>query len=109
MIQRVEAGRELAAGALAQLGKSLPELVEQGVTTISVDTSKVVEFDSQTLQAILEFDALARSRGLEVAIDRPSMLLEQALFITGLSARLDVRAAEGSAPGAGHPSGGRAR
>lgn len=100
MIQRVEAGRELAAGALAQLGKTLPELIAQGVTSIRVDTSKVVEFDSQTLQAILEFDALARSRGLEVLLDRPSTLLEQALLITGLAERLDVRNAADARVGA---------
>ena len=99
MIQRVEAGRELAAGALEQLGKSLPELVNQGVTCISVDTSKVVEFDSLTLQAVLEFDALARSRGLEVVIDKPSVVLEQALVITGLAERLDVRDPGGASVG----------
>jgi anti-anti-sigma regulatory factor len=108
MIQRVEAGRELAAGALAQLGKSLPELVNQGVTTISMDTSKVVEFDSQTLQAILEFDALARSRGLEVLVDRPSVVLEQALIITGLADRLDVRNAAGASVSGTSAAGGRA-
>ncbi len=122
MIQRVEAGRELSQTALAQLGKSLPELIEQGVTSFVVDTSKVLEFDSATLEAILEFDALVRSRGLDVQFDRPSPVLYQALFITGLADRLDVRvdgmgspstgsASNGSAPkaaaDAGKPSGGK--
>jgi anti-anti-sigma regulatory factor len=91
MIQRVEAGRELNQAALVQLGKSLSELMEQGVTSFTVDTSNVMDFDSLTLEALLEFEALAKSRGLKVLIDRPSPVLYQALFITGIAERLEVR------------------
>jgi ABC-type transporter Mla MlaB component len=91
MIQRVEAGRELSQAALVQLGKSLPDLMDQGVTSFHVDTSNVMEFDSLTLEALLEFEALAKSRGLKVLIDRPSPVLYQALYITGIAERLEVR------------------
>ncbi len=91
MIQRVEAGRELNQTALTQLGKSLTELMDQGVTSFHVDTSKVIDFDSLTLEALLEFEALAKSRGMEVLIDRPSLVFYQALFITGIAERLNVR------------------
>ncbi|GJM22550.1 MAG: hypothetical protein DHS20C15_24650 [Planctomycetota bacterium] len=93
MIQRVEAGRELGAASLSDLGKALPELIAQGVTQISLDTSRVVEFDSNTLEAMLEFDALAGSRGLNVAVIQPSEVLAMALEVTGLSARLKVEGA----------------
>jgi len=91
MIQRVEAGRELGKAALVDLSEALPDLISQGVTTIYLDTSRVVEFDSNTLEAILEFDALARSRGLEVAVVRPSEALTTALFVTGIWGRVDIR------------------
>jgi hypothetical protein len=90
MIQRVEAGRELGAQHLAELGKSLPDLMAQGVTTIYLDTSRVVEFDSQTLEAILEFDALANSRSLAVWVISPSETLALALDVTGLWDRLRI-------------------
>ena len=99
MIQRVEAGRELNQAALVQLGKSLPELMKQGVTSFHVDTSKVMEFDSLALEALLEFEALAQSRGLKVLIDCPSPVFYQALFITGIAGRLEVRV-EGMGTGA---------
>ncbi len=91
MIQRVEAGRELTQAALNDLGRALPELISAGVTQIYLDTSRVVEFDSHTLEGILEFDAFARSRGLHVAVVRPSELLAVGLDISGLWERLDVR------------------
>jgi len=91
MIQRVEAGRELSQSALVQLSESLPDLIGQGITSFCVDTSSVIEFDSLTLEALLEFDALAKSRGLKVLIDQPSAALSQALQITGLVDHLDVR------------------
>lgn len=91
MIQRVEAGRELTQASLNDLGRALPELITAGVTQIYLDTTRVVEFDSHTLEGILEFEAFARSRGLHVAVVRPSELLASALDITGLWDRLDVR------------------
>ena len=90
MIQRVEAGRELAAASLSDLGKALPELIAQGVTQIHLDTSRVVEFDSSTLEALLEFDALSGSRGLKVSVLQPSEVLAMALEVTGLADRLEV-------------------
>ena len=50
----------------------------------------MIEFDSLTLEALLEFDALAKSRGLKVLIDRPSAVFSQALRITGLAEHLDL-------------------
>lgn len=91
MIQRVEAGRELAKTALVDLSEALPELITQGVTTIYLDASRVVEFDSNTLEAILEFEALARSRGLTVAVVRPSELLTTALYVTGIWDRIEIK------------------
>jgi anti-anti-sigma regulatory factor len=90
MIQKVEAGRDLGPQALTDLGKALPELFSQGVTVLSMDASKVTEFDSQSLEALLEFDALVRSRGLEFQLSAPSEVLALALSVTGLSERLDV-------------------
>ena len=46
MIQKVEAGRELSHGAIADLGATLPEQVVRGVTRIHLNTSRVVDFDS---------------------------------------------------------------
>ena len=107
MIQRVEAGRELSQAALVQLGKSLPDLMDQGVTSFHVDTSNVMDFDSLTLEALLEFEALAKSRGLEVLIDRPSPVLYQALFITGIAQRMEVRV-DGMGAGAASYADGKA-
>lgn len=96
MIQRVEAGRELGQGALGDLGKALPDLIKQGVTEIYLDTTRVVEFDSGTLEAALEFEALAKSRGLTVSIVTPSSLLAIALAITGIMDRISVVDATGA-------------
>lgn len=52
----------------------------------------MVEFDSAALEALLEFDALARSRGLEVEVSGAPELLVQALLVTGLSTRLTLAA-----------------
>ena len=92
MIQRVEAGRELGAASLSDLGKALPDLITQGVTQVHLDTSRVVEFDSSTLEALLEFDALAGSRGLKVSLLKPSEVLAMALEVTGLTGRLAIEA-----------------
>lgn len=93
MIQRVEAGRELTQAALNDLGRALPELITAGVTRIYLDASRVVEFDSHTLEGVLEFEAFARSRGLHVAVVNPSETLALALDITGLWDRVEVREA----------------
>lgn len=79
---------------LTDLGKALPDLSLQDVTVLSLDVSKVAEFDSQSLEALLEFDALVRSRGLDFELSRPSEVLALALKVTGLSERLDVLEAE---------------
>jgi len=91
MIQRVEAGRELTQTSLGDLGGALPELIAKGVTEIALDTSRVLEFDSRTLEGVLEFDALARSRGLTMSVLAPSEVFGLALHVTGLWDRLDVR------------------
>ena len=91
MIQRVEAGRELTQASLTDLGRALPELISAGVTKVFLDASRVVEFDSHTLEGVLEFEAFARSRGLHVAVVNPSEPLALALDITGIWDRLDVR------------------
>ena len=97
MIQRVEAGRDLTAASLSDLGKALPELIGQGVTQIHLDASRVVEFDSATLEGLLEFEALAGSRGLSVAVEDVSEVLGAALEATGISDRLEVRPGGGGA------------
>lgn len=94
MIQKVEAGRDLTAASLSELGKALPELITQGVTQVHLDASRVVEFDSATLEGLLEFDALAGSRGLSVALTDVSEVLHAALEATGLDERISVH--EGS-------------
>lgn len=92
MIQRVEAGRDLGPQALADLGKAMPELIGQGVKVLMMDVSRVTEFDSQTLEALLELDALLRSRGLGFQISGPSEVFGLALAVTGLAGRLEVLA-----------------
>lgn len=94
MIQRVEAGRELTQSALGDLGGALPDLISKGVTVIALDISRVTEFDSQTLEGLLEFDALARSRGLTVQILVPSEAMAWALHVTGLWDRLEIEQVE---------------
>lgn len=94
MIQRVEAGRDLTSASLAELGRALPDLVERGVTVVRLEVSRVVEFDSAALEGLLEFDALARSRSLAVELLSPGETLATALEITGLAARLTLRAEE---------------
>jgi len=114
MIQRVEAGRDLGPQALANLGQALPGLMQKGVRVLSLDASHVVEFDSRSLEALLEFDALVRSRGLGFEVVEPSELLHAALTVTGLAARMEIRMAEpapadtGAATGAppAHAAGG---
>ncbi len=90
MIQRVEAGRDLGPQALADLGKAMPELIGQGVKVLLMDVSRVTEFDSQTLEALLELDALLRSRGLGFQISGPSEVFGLALAVTGLAERLEI-------------------
>jgi len=88
----------LVAQSLSDLGKALPDLIAQGVTQIHLDTSRVVEFDSSTLEALLEFDALAGSRGLSVTVQQPSEVMALALEVTGLDGRLTVEGAPRSEP-----------
>ena len=94
MIQRVEAGRELSHGAIADLGATLSDQVARGVTAIQLNTSRVVDFDSQALESLVEFDELAKSRGLAFVVSDPSDLLALALSITGLKDRLDIKRGE---------------
>ena len=94
MIQRVEAGRELSHGAIADLGATLSDQVARGVTAIQLNTSRVVDFDSQALESLVEFDELAKSRGLAFVVADPSDLLTVALTITGLIGRLAVKRGE---------------
>lgn len=96
MIQRVEAGRELSHGAIADLGATLSDQIARGVTAIQLNTSRVVDFDSQALESLLEFDDLARSRGLSFVVCDPSDLFSVALSITGLLSRLEVKRGEGA-------------
>lgn len=96
MIQRVEAGRELAQPALADLGKALPELIKQGVTEVYLDASRVAEFNSATLEGVLEFDALAQSRGLQMSVVAPSAVFAAALAISGLVDRVSIRDGAGN-------------
>ena len=95
MIQRVEAGRELSHGAIADLGATLSDQIVRGVTRIHMNTSRVVDFDSQALESIKEFEELARSRGLSFVLVDPSDLLTMALNITGLLERVQVKRGEG--------------
>jgi ABC-type transporter Mla MlaB component len=94
MIQRVEAGRELSHGAIADLGATLSEQIGRGVTSIEMNTSRVVDFDSQALESLMEFDELAKSRGLAFILMDPSELLTTALTITGLAVRIEMKRGE---------------
>ena len=96
MIQKVEAGRELSHGAIADLGATLSEQLVRGVTRIHLNTSRVVDFDSQSLESIKEFEELARSKGLAFVLVDPSELLTMALTLTGLLDKLEVKRGEGS-------------
>jgi anti-anti-sigma regulatory factor len=96
MIQRVEAGRELSHGAIADLGATLSDQIVRGVTRIHMNTSRVVDFDSQALESLMEFDELAKSRGLAFVLVDPSDLLTMALNITGLLERVQVKRGEGN-------------
>jgi anti-anti-sigma factor len=96
MIQRVEAGRELSHGAIADLGATLSDQIARGVTSIQLNVSRVSDFDSMALESLVEFDELARSRGLSFVLAAPSELLTTALSITGLKDRLEIRQGEGA-------------
>ena len=102
MIQRMEAGRELSHGVLQEQGVSLAEQIARGVTSIQLNVSRVVNFDSQALEGLTEFDALAKSRGLDFVLVEPSDVLSLALSITGLDQRLTIDRGESDpAPGGG--------
>ncbi len=90
----MEAGRELSHGAIADLGATLSDQVARGVTAIQLNTSRVVDFDSQALESLVEFDELAKSRGLSFVVSEPSDLLTVALTITGLRDRLEIKRGE---------------
>jgi len=92
MIQRVEAGRDLTQASLNQLGNALPDMVQNGVTAVRIDVSKVVEFDSTSLESLLEFEALARSRGMSMTVVAPGEMLAGALHITGIAERIEIEA-----------------
>jgi anti-anti-sigma regulatory factor len=96
MIQRVEAGRELSHGAIADLGATLSDQIVRGVTRIHMNSSRVVDFDSQALESLMEFDELSKSRGLVFVLVDPSELLTMALHITGLLDRVQIKRGEGS-------------
>lgn len=106
MIQRVDAGRELTQGAVGDLSATLSDQVARGVTGIHMSAEHVMTFDSGTLQALVEFDELAKSRGLTFTLVDPSELLYTALRITGLARRLEFARGDGSGPGG--PVGGAA-
>ncbi len=106
MIQRIEGGRSLAHGVITDLAATISEQISRGVTSIQMDASRVVEFDSQSLEGLLEFNELAKTRGLSFLIIEPSEVLMTALSITGLQERLEIAeqapmpTAKGSKPGA---------
>lgn len=97
MIQRVASGRDLSRGAVSDLEATLTELASRGVTGLFLDTERVVSFDSEALEALLELSATARSRDLAFAVVNPSEVLRVALGITGLVERIDVRDDESAA------------
>lgn len=99
----MEAGRDLTASALADLGTALPELVDKGVTVVRLEVGKVLEFDSAALEGLLEFDALARSRGLAMELTAPAGVLATVLGLTGLASRLSVQGPGSAAGGASGP------
>ena len=101
MIQRMEAGRELSQGVLQDQGATLAEQIARGVTSIHINVSRVVNFDSQALEGLTEFDELAKSRGLDFVLVDPSEVLAVALSITGLDQRLTI--ARGDAGPAARP------
>ena len=68
----------------------LAEQLARGVTSIHINVSRVVNFDSQALEGLTEFDELAKSRGLEFVLVDPSDVLAVALSITGLDQRLTI-------------------
>jgi anti-anti-sigma regulatory factor len=86
----MEAGRELTQGVLQDQGATLSEQVARGVTSIHINVSRVVNFDSQALEGLTEFDELTKSRGLELVLVDPSDVLSVALSITGLDQRLTI-------------------
>jgi anti-anti-sigma regulatory factor len=90
VIQRMEAGRELTHGVLQDQGATLSEQIARGVTAIHINVSRVVNFDSQALEGLTEFDELAKSRGLKFVLVEPSEVLSVALLITGLDQRLTI-------------------
>jgi anti-anti-sigma regulatory factor len=90
MIQRVEAGRELSHGALADLGATLSEQIGRGVTAVHMNSSRVIEFDSQALESLIELNELCKSRGLVFRLVDPSDVLSIALAITGIESRFAV-------------------
>jgi len=86
----MEAGRELTQGVLQDQGATLSEQIARGVTSIHINVSRVVNFDSQALEGLTEFDELTKSRGLEFVLVDPSDVLSLALSITGLDQRLTI-------------------
>jgi anti-anti-sigma regulatory factor len=92
MIQRVEAGRELSHGAIADLGATLSDQIARGVTAVHMNSSRIVTFDSQALESLIEFDELTKSRGMSFVLVDPSDVLSMALSITGLFERLTIEA-----------------
>ena len=98
MIQRMEAGRELTQGVLQDQGATLSEQIGRGVTSIHINVSRVVNFDSQALEGLTEFDELAKSRGLEFVLVDPSDVLALALSITGLDQRLTIHRGDAGQP-----------
>jgi anti-anti-sigma regulatory factor len=86
----VEAGRSLTAGVVSDLGATISEQIARGVTAIHMDASRVVEFDSASLEALLDFDAKAGSRGVTFVLTDPSEVLATALNITGLGRQLEI-------------------
>jgi anti-anti-sigma regulatory factor len=95
MIQRVEAGRDLSHGAIADLGATLSDQIARGVTSVHMNSSRVVTFDSQALESLIEFDELVKSRGLTFVLVDPSEVLSLALTITGLAPRFTLRQERG--------------
>ncbi|HZL99875.1 MAG TPA: STAS domain-containing protein [Planctomycetota bacterium] len=105
MIHRTEAGRELTQGDLQDKGATLPEQIARGVTAIHINVSRVVNFDSQALEGLTEFDALAKSRGLELVLVDPSEVLSLALSITSLDQRLTIERTDVPRPAPSGPEG----
>ena len=68
------------------------------MTTIQLNASRVMDFDSMALESLVEFDELARSRGLHFVLAAPSDLLSMALSITGLLDRLEIGKGEERLP-----------